>query len=300
MTTEQSIRKCIEKAIDNNINKFIIFPYGDIGRQVNDILNNVYNIKASYIIDNHLCKYNQDIRPLSYLKNLDTEGYAIILASTNKEIYEELKSELLSYVSVSNIFEFFVNKKVPEYPMYITTIGKYSYGPLCKNHPNIESIGNFCSFAPGVDVVDKHDVNFITTHPIINGGHLPIEDYSKYNDRVWYFDGIQPHKTEFKHERITIGHDVWLGRNVTITNYSNIGNGVIAGAGAVITKDVPDYAVVAGVPARIIRYRYTPEQIEALNKIQWWNWSDEEIRERFDDLYLPIDEFIQKYININK
>ena len=50
-----------------------------------------------------------------------------------------------------------------------------------------------------------------------------------------------------------------------------------AGAGAVITKDVPDYAVVAGVPARIIRYRFTPEQIELLNQIAWWDWPDEKI-----------------------
>jgi len=83
---------------------------------------------------------------------------------------------------------------------------------------------------------------------------------------------------------------------VIVTNGSNIGNGVIAGAGAVITKDVPDYAVVAGVPARVIRYRYNPEQIKALNKIAWWDWSDDEIRERFDDFYLPIDDFIKKYL----
>lgn len=81
-----------------------------------------------------------------------------------------------------------------------------------------------------------------------------------------------------------------------ITNSANIGNGVIAGAGAVITKDVPDYAVVVGVPARIIRFRYTLEEIDALNKIAWWGWSDEEIRERFDDFYLPIEDFIKKYL----
>ena len=62
-----------------------------------------------------------------------------------------------------------------------------------------------------------------------------------------------------------------------------------------ITKDVPDYAVVAGVPARIIRYRYTPKQINELNQIAWWNWTDDEIRDRYDDFYLPVDEFIEKY-----
>ena len=99
-----------------------------------------------------------------------------------------------------------------------------------------------------------------------------------------------------KCKKSIIGNDVWLGRNVIITNGANIGNGVIAAAGAVITKDIPDYAVVAGVPARIIRYRYTAEQIEHLNQIKWWDWTDEEIIERQDDLSLPIDEFIRKYL----
>lgn len=77
-------------------------------------------------------------------------------------------------------------------------------------------------------------------------------------------------------KKSVIGHDVWIGKNVIISNGANIGNGVIAAAGAVITKDVPDYAIVGGVPARIIRYRYTPEQIGTLNRIQWWNWTDDE------------------------
>lgn len=95
-------------------------------------------------------------------------------------------------------------------------------------------------------------------------------------------------------KKILIGNDVWLGRNVLITNGSNIGNGVIAGAGAVITKDVPDYAVVVGVPARIIRYRYEPDEIAALNRIAWWDWPDEKIRKNYNDFYLDIKEFIKK------
>lgn len=118
----------------------------------------------------------------------------------------------------------------------------------------------------------------------------------KDNDSA-YFPGVIPRGNNYKLKRITIGNDVWLGRNVIITNSANIGNGVIAGAGAVITKDVPDYAVVAGVPAHIIRYRYTEGEIAALNRIVWWNWSDEKIRENFDDFYLNIKEFIDKYDN---
>ena len=104
-----------------------------------------------------------------------------------------------------------------------------------------------------------------------------------------------PKGDNYRLHKIKIGNDVWLGRNVLITNSSNIGNGVIAGAGSVITRNVPDYAVVAGAPARIIRYRYSEEEIEALNRIAWWNWSDEKIRENHDDFYLGVKEFIYKY-----
>lgn len=86
-----------------------------------------------------------------------------------------------------------------------------------------------------------------------------------------------------------------MGKNVIITNYSNIGNGVIAGAGAVITKDVPDYAIVAGVPARIIRYRYDTEQIKKLNGIAWWDWPDDKIRNNYEDFFLDINSFIRKH-----
>lgn len=108
---------------------------------------------------------------------------------------------------------------------------------------------------------------------------------------------MQPKKEYIieKFRRVQIGNDVWFGQNVLVTNYANIGNGVIAGAGTVITKDVPDYAIVVGAPARVIKYRYLPREIEQLNKIAWWDWSDEEIRERYDDFYLPIGEFIKKY-----
>ena len=181
-----------------------------------------------------------------------------------------------------------------------TEVGRYSSGPLCCNHVLIESIGAFCSFAEGCCVHGNHPMQYITTHPMLYKGspNAPLQNtipYEEYEDAAWFFRGIHP-RGELIEKRITIGNDVWLGRNVIICNYSNIGNGVIAGAGAVITKDVPDYAVDVGVPARIIRYRFEKTQIEALNTIQWWNWTDEEIRERYEDFYLPIDEFINKYI----
>ncbi len=255
-----------------------------------------YGITPEYILDNHLYKYNSDIKPLNYLKNINCTDYILILACTNLAIYMELKNSVLEYINESNISELESMKtKVPEEG---TKCGKYSSGPLC-NHWLVEEVGAFSCSAGGCDVVDNHATEYISTHPFIyydqQVNPVLIGTYEDYRDRKWYFEGISPKGTVKNLKRIRIGNDVWLGRNVIVTNGVNIGNGVIAGAGSVITKDVPDYAVVVGCPARIIRYRYNKEQIAALNRIEWWNWSDDEIRERYNDFFLPIEEFIEKY-----
>lgn len=267
--------------------------------QVKHILNEAYGIQEKYILDNHLCDYNSQIKSLSYLKGVERDNICLILACINLQIYDNLKQEARRYFPEESIAEFHCisqwkeeNKK-----SCVTQIGKYSYGPLCVDHMLIESIGAFCSFAPGCNVVSNHEMKYITTHPFLAGGVSWGRNYADYKQEKWYFKGVVPQINKVnKIERIKIGNDVWLGRNVLITNYSNIGNGVIAGAGAVITRDVPDYAVVFGVPARIIRYRFSQNEIEALNKIAWWNWTDKEIRERYNDFYLPVHEFIKKYL----
>lgn len=293
------IRTLIEEKLNTGCTKFIIFPFGDIGMHVKRILNSAYGIQEEAILDNHLCQYNTTIQPTEFLAGIDCQKYTLLLSSTNLTIYADLKKSMLNYFKPNQIAELPTMRKLRIGTNPPTTVGKYSYGPICHNHLLIESIGSFCSFAIGVDVVQNHEIRFITTHPMISYGH-DIEnikrDYNDVKGKPFYFDGVQPHEEVIENKRSKIGNDVWLGRNVLITNGSNIGNGVIAGAGAIITKDVPDYAIVVGVPARIIRYRYSPKQIAGLNQIQWWNWTDAQIRERYNDLYLPIDEFLKKYL----
>lgn len=149
--------------------------------------------------------------------------------------------------------------------------------------------------------MQNHEMCYLTTHPMIYAGGYQgdYNRYMEYENYEWFFKGIMPKMEHIKKRgRSIIGNDVWLGKNVIITNYANIGNGVIAGAGAVITRDVPDYAVVAGVPARIIRYRYSAEEITYLNRIAWWDWPDEKVIENYDDFYLPVSEFIRKHLSI--
>jgi len=297
------IKSCIKAKLDAGFQKFIIFPYGDVGMQVKYILNTAFNIQESYLLDSHLMEYNPNIKTLEFLETLDCKDYCLIFATTNPDnLY--LKSIVQRYFPDENIalLPATLNLEIDaEFCSLKPTVGKYSYGPLCDQADGlIKSIGAFCSFALGTAVVVNHEMRYLTTHDFIYVGadSKNFCPFSKFEGRRWYFPGVQPiYEKVKKRGSCTIGNDVWLGRNVIITNYANIGNGVIAAAGAVITKDVPDYAIVAGVPARIIRFRYTPEQISALNKICWWDWPDEKIRECYNDLYLPVDEFIQKHLN---
>lgn len=91
-----------------------------------------------------------------------------------------------------------------------------------------------------------------------------------------------------------IGNDVWIGSNVLIKGGVTIGDGAVVGMGSIVTKDVPPYAVVAGNPAKIIKYRCNDEQIKALLRIKWWDWPIELIKERKND-FANIDDFIKKY-----
>ena len=148
-------------------------------------------------------------------------------------------------------------------------IGKFSYGfeTLC-NSELLESIGSFCSVAPGVSITGgNHPIECITSSPVIylkEFGFLQSDNQSI----------IDKHITG----KVIIGNDVWIGQNVTILRGVKIGNGAVIGAGAVVTKDVPPYAIVVGMPAKVIKYRFDQETIDLLNKVQWWNWSDDLIK----------------------
>jgi acetyltransferase-like isoleucine patch superfamily enzyme len=276
MSYFQRIEKALKKLIESGKKDFVIYPFGEQGVLTKGILNGRFDIQEKFIIDNNLEQTNKKIKNLSYLKEIDCSKLTFLLVSDNDIYYDEIRSQIKEYVPLDNIVDILAKKR----------IGKYSYGELTKNCMMVESIGAFCSFASGAKVVDNHEV-YISSHEFLS---FPGE----WEKHPGYIPG-----TKVKNKRIIpkskIGNDVWLGTNVIITNGANIGNGVIAGAGAVITKDVPDYAVVAGVPAKIIRYRYTPEQIEKLNKIAWWNWSDEKLRQYYDDFYEDIETFIKKH-----
>lgn len=299
MNYNAHIRKAIENQLAKGKREFILFPFGEWGMLTKKILNEVYGIQETCIIDNYLAKFNSNIKELSCLNQEQYKQCIILITSDNEDVYKELRDSVRQHADEGRIVDIFkkdFDKKEFMRPKHVTKVGKYSYGPLC-DHWLVESVGAFCGFAAGVDVVENHALGYVSTHPFLYYGTTDAHEsvYEGYRESPWYFENVNPKGYADKLKRVIIGNDVWLGKNVTITNGSNIGNGVIAGAGAVITKDIPDYAVVVGVPARIIRYRYTQEQIDRLNEIRWWDWSDEKIRVFYEDFYEDIDFFIKKH-----
>lgn len=124
-------------------------------------------------------------------------------------------------------------------------------------------IGNFCSIARNVSVQENnHNADNITT----------------------YYMGKNFFKESWKSDHnskgdIVIGNDVWIGSGAMILSGVNIGDGAIIGANAVVTNAVPAYAIVAGTPAKVIKYRFSPEIITRLLDLKWWDWSDDKIKE---------------------
>lgn len=161
-------------------------------------------------------------------------------------------------------------------------IGNYSSLPLT-------SIGRFCSIGQRVTVaVGKHPLSgFVSTHPAFFSNRkqsgFSFVNQVKFSE-IDLLDG--------KHA-ILIGNDVWIGNDALLLQGVRIGDGAVVAAGAIVTKDVPEYAVVAGVPARIIRYRFDSTIIDALNRIKWWNWTFEKLAMHSVD-FDNIDVFLSK------
>jgi virginiamycin A acetyltransferase len=144
-------------------------------------------------------------------------------------------------------------------------IGMYSYGG-CFNIKNMGSntkIGRYCSFAKEVRILNaNHPLECTSMHPF------------------FYFRGLgYVEKDSTPSYNLSIGNDVWFGYGAIITpGVRKIGNGSVIGAGAVVTKDVPDFAVVAGNPANIIKYRFSEETRRKIKDSQWWNKDIEELQ----------------------
>lgn len=164
--------------------------------------------------------------------------------------------------------------------------GRYTYGT-----PTIHrwrecatlTVGSFCSIAANVNIYlgGNHRTDWVTTYPF---GHI-------YKDTFKTFNGEGHPATKGD---VIIGNDVWIGSNATIMSGVTIGDGAVIANNSHVVKNIEPYSLVGGNPAKLIRYRFTQEQIDQLLKIKWWEWEDNKIDKYTSMLCNPnIDEFIR-------
>jgi acetyltransferase-like isoleucine patch superfamily enzyme len=189
------------------------------------------------------------------------------------------------------IQEYFLNKKIQKEGgkafsatirmfykrKYDITIGYGTYGG-CFNSSNIPpgtTFGNYCSIAAHVKIFRaNHPQDYFTLHPLF------------YNPAMGYVS-----KDQLDRPPINIGHDVWIGdETIILPKVMKIGNGSIIGAGSVVTKDVPPYAVVAGNPAKLIKMRFSPVVIKKLEDSKWWELNKIELIKYQDQFQKLLNE----------
>lgn len=152
------------------------------------------------------------------------------------------------------------------------------------------SIGSFTIIEGGVVEIGKY--TSISTHCVLRGP-IKIGNHSQLGPNVSIFTRDHPinsisinvsrqflngeRKKLQQSKEVRIGHDVWIGAGVVILKGVTIGNGAVIAAGAVVSEDIPDFAIAVGIPAKIKRYRFSKVQIKEINKLSWWDWSDEKI-----------------------
>lgn len=166
------------------------------------------------------------------------------------------------------------------------SVGDYSY---FERHGEgiYATIGKFCSIAANVRInALDHPVERVTTHKI---SYRPNEYFK--------FHGVdQAFRERRRQKHVTIGNDVWIGHGAVILPGVSVGDGAVLGANAVVTRDVGGYEIVAGVPAKRLRRRFSPEIAAHLIAMAWWDWPAERLAAAIPDMQsLPIETFVEKY-----
>ena len=166
------------------------------------------------------------------------------------------------------------------------SVGLYSYGGVFANNFNYSNggsveVGRYCSFSSDIHYFPaNHPVEMVTTSPF-------------FFRKEWGFDVNDVQRSALK-----IGNDVWIGYGVMITSKcSFIGNGAVIAAGSIVTGDVEPYSIVAGVPAKTVKMRFSEQEIEALEKSTWWELSPEELYQYYHLMKSPVEfsEAVLKY-----
>lgn len=167
--------------------------------------------------------------------------------------------------------------------------GEYSYAAPITPHnwgeDTYYTVGKFCSIAAHLSIIlgGNHRVDWVSTYP-----------FMAFTSAFPNAENIQGHPAT--KGNVIIGNDVWIGMNVTIMSGITIGDGAVIGTHSVVAKNVPAYAIVAGNPARIIRYRFDANTIDKLLKLRWWDWPIEKIRQ---NVHLLCSNNVKELIELN-
>lgn len=190
-------------------------------------------------------------------------------------------------------------KRIAEYRIMLRdcNVGEHTYISGYKR-PRKEyvTIGKYCSIAREVKLgLGNHPSHLLSTHPFVyyNSEFVPFfVDIKAPDDRIIKIETFK---------KINIGNDVWIGSRAIIMDGVNIGDGAIIGANAVVTKDIPPYAIAVGSPARVVKYRFEPQIIQELLEIKWWDFPEDFIVNNlpFDNIEKCI-EILQNNIHLRK
>ncbi|KMW58017.1 Chloramphenicol acetyltransferase [Candidatus Rhodobacter oscarellae] len=165
-------------------------------------------------------------------------------------------------------------------------LGDYSYCARFADLANT-TVGKFANIASFVRIGP-------TDHPM---GNASLHHFLYRSGD--YFDGVAPDEAFFERRsarRATIGHDTWIGHGAVIRPEVTVGHGAVVATMAVVTKDVPPYTIVTGIPAKPMRPRFPAEIAERLIALAWWDWPHDLLQERLPEFRaLPAEEFLNKY-----
>ncbi len=165
-------------------------------------------------------------------------------------------------------------------------LGDYSYVER-QSEIIYSAIGKFCAIASDVRLnALAHPIERVTQHKI---SYRPNEYFLGAKIDKAFRDGRAG-------RRVTLGHDVWVGHGAVVMPGVAIGHGAVVAAGAVVTTDVAPYAIVAGVPARFLRWRFEPKVSERIIALAWWDWEHDRLAKAVDDMReLTVKKFLEKH-----